>query len=33
MYIVSDTDEEEGSQEGEGEIPGEELSDLESINK
>jgi len=33
MYVASDTDEEEGSQEGEGEIPGEGLSDLESIDQ
>jgi len=33
MYVASDTDEEEGSQEGEVEIPGEGLSDLESINQ
>jgi len=33
MYIASDTDEEEGSQEGEAEIPGEGLSDLESIDQ
>jgi len=31
MYVASDTDEGEGSQEGEAEIPGEGLSDLESI--
>ena len=33
MYVTSDTDEEEGSQEGDAEIPGEELSDLESIDQ
>jgi len=33
MYVASDTDEEEGSQEGEVEIPGEGLSDLESIDQ
>ena len=33
MYVASDTDEEEGSQEGEAEIPGEGLSDLESIDQ
>jgi len=33
MYVASNTDEEKGSQEGEGEISGEELSDLESINQ
>jgi len=33
MYVTSDTDEEEGSQEGEAEIPGEGLSDLESIDQ
>jgi len=33
MYVVSDTDEEEGSQEGEAEIPGEGLSDRESIDQ
>jgi len=33
MYVASDTDEEEGSQEGEVEIPGEGLSDLESIGQ
>jgi len=32
MYVASDTDKEEGSQEGEAEIPGEGLSDLESID-
>jgi len=31
-YVASDTDEEEGSQEGEVDIPGEGLSDLESID-
>jgi len=33
MYVVPDTDEEEGSQEGEAEIPGEGLRDLESIDQ
>jgi len=33
MYVASYTDEEERSQEDEAEIPGEELSDLESINQ
>jgi len=33
MYIASDTDKEEGSQEGDAVIPGEGLSDLESINQ
>jgi len=33
MYVASDTDEEEGSQEGEAEIPGEGLRDLESIDE
>jgi len=33
MYVASDTDEEEGSQEGEAEIPGEGQSDLESIDE
>jgi len=33
MYVASDTDEEEGSQEGEAEIPGEGLHDLESIDQ
>jgi len=33
IYVASDTDEEEGSQEGEAEIPGEGLSDLESIDQ
>ena len=33
MYVASDTEEEEGSPEGEGEIPGEGLSDLESIEQ
>jgi len=33
MYVASNTDKEEGSQEGEVEIPGEGLSDLESINQ
>ena len=33
MYVASDTIEEEGSQEGKAEIPGEGLSDLESINQ
>ena len=33
MYVASDTDEEEGSQEGEAVIPGEGLSDLENINQ
>ena len=33
MYVASDTDEEEGSQESEAEIPGEGLSDLESIDQ
>jgi len=32
MYVVSDTDDEEGSQEGEAEIPGEGLSEPESID-
>ena len=33
MYVASDTDEEEGSKECEAEIPGEGLSDLESIDQ
>jgi len=33
MYVASDTDEEEGSQEGEAEIPGQRLSDLASIDQ
>jgi len=33
MYVVYDTDEEEGSEEGKAEIPGEGLSDLESIDQ
>ena len=33
MYVASDNDEEEGSQEGEAEIPGKGLSDLESIDQ
>jgi len=33
MYMASDTDEEEGSQEGKADIPGEGLSDLESIDQ
>jgi len=33
LYVVSDTDEEESSQEGEAELPGEGLSDLESIDQ
>jgi len=33
MYVASDTDEEEGSQEGKVEIPGEGVSDLESIDQ
>jgi len=33
MYVASDTDEEEGLQESEAEIPGEGLSDLGSIDK
>jgi len=33
MYVASDTDEVEGSQAGEAEIPGEGLSDLESIDQ
>jgi len=33
MYVASDTNEEEGSQEGEAEIPSEGLSDLESIDQ
>jgi len=33
MYVASDTDKEEGSQEGEAEIPGQGLSDLESIDQ
>jgi len=33
IYVASDTDEEEGSQEGEAEIPGEGLRDLESIDQ
>jgi len=32
MYVASDTDQEEGLQQGEAEIPGEGLSDLESID-
>jgi len=33
MYVASDTDEEEGSHEGEAKIPGEELSHLQSIDQ
>jgi len=33
MYVASDTHEENGSQEGEAEIPSEGLSDLESIDQ
>jgi len=33
MYLASDTDEVEGSQEVEAEIPAEGLSDLESIDQ
>jgi len=33
MYVESNTDEEEGSQEGETEIPGVGLSDVESIDQ
>jgi len=33
MYVASNTDEEEGSQEGATEIPGVGLSDLESIDQ
>ena len=33
MYVASDTDEGEGPQEGEAEIPSEGLSDLESIDQ
>jgi len=33
MYVASNSDEEEGSQEGEAEIPGEGLSDLGSIDQ
>ena len=33
MYVTSDTDEEEGSQDGEAEIPSEGLSDLERIDQ
>jgi len=33
MYVVSDTDEEEGSQEGEADIPSEGLSDHERIDR
>jgi len=33
MYVASDTDEEEGSQEGEVEIPGEGLSNLACIDQ
>ena len=33
MYVASDTDEKKVSQEGEAEIPGEGLSDLESIDQ
>ena len=33
IYVASDTDKEEGSQEGEAEIPGEGLRDLESIDQ
>ena len=33
MYVECDTDEEEGAQEGEAEIPGEGRSDLESIDR
>jgi len=33
IYDASDTDEEEGSQEGEAEIPGEGLHDLASIDQ
>jgi len=33
IYVASDCDEEEGSPEGEAEIPGEGVSDLESIDQ
>ena len=33
MYVASDTNEEEGSQDGEAEIRGDLLSDLESIDQ
>jgi len=33
LYVASDTDEEEGSKEGEAQIPCEGLSDLESIDQ
>jgi len=33
MYVASNTDKEEGSQEGEAEIPGEGLSNLDNINQ
>ena len=33
MYVASDTDKEEGLQEGEAEIPGEGLSDLEHVDQ
>jgi len=33
MYVASNTDEEERSQEGEAEIPGQGLSDLETIDQ
>jgi len=32
MYVASNTDEEEGLQEGEEEVPGEGMSKLESID-
>jgi len=33
MYVASDTDEKEGAQEGQAEIPGEGLSNLESMDQ
>jgi len=33
MYVAVDTDEEEGSHEGQAEIPGERLRDLETIDE
>jgi len=33
MYVASDKDEEEGSQQDEAEIPGEELSDLAGMDQ
>ena len=33
MYVASNTEKEEGSQEGKAEIPGQGLSDLESLDQ